>query len=67
MYRYLPKYREYFRPAYYDNIWRRHDSIYKNRKFAFKSADPLYFAHHLSAQNGGFKKFIEVLHDKNDY
>ena len=45
MLQWLPKYRDLFKPQYYDNPQRRWDSRVKNKKFGYFGQDPLFFAH----------------------
>ena len=62
-----PKYREHWKPAYYDNVQRRWDSAIKVRSKTFRSQDPLFFDHDKEYINGGIKLLLEHMHDKGTY
>lgn len=65
--KWLPKYREYYKPKYFDNVYRRWDSKMKNSSHTYKTQDPLHFDHNLEHTNGGVALLVEYLHDKSHY
>ena len=63
----LPKHRAIMKPMYFGNVHRKRDSHLKRSKFRYTSSDPLYFAHHLKSSNGGFGKWLEHIHDRQNF
>lgn len=65
--RWVPRYREYYGPQYFDNVYRRWDSAIKVKHITLRSQDPLHFDHDLEHCNGGIALILELMHDKGTY
>ena len=55
MLQWLPKYRDHYKPKWFNNPIRRNDSQLKNRKHMYFDSDPLHFEHKQFWINGGIK------------
>ena len=65
--KWVPKYREIYKPTYFDTVQRRWDSGIKVHSKTFRTQDPLFFDHDCEATNGGIQLLIEHMHDKGSY
>jgi hypothetical protein len=65
--KWVPKYRDHYRPTYYDSFNnRRWDSIEKTTIRNYKTQDPLHFDHDKAYINGGVSLLLEHFKEKQD-
>ena len=60
MMQWLPRYRDIYKPKWFDNPVRRWDSKLKNRKFMHRADDPLFFDHEQFKINGGIQTVSKI-------
>ena len=65
--RFLPKNRETFRPWFHDYWCNKRDARLYVKKPKFTGCDPIYFAHHLKTSNGGYAKWLEHVHETQNF
>lgn len=65
--KWLPKYRDLYKPNWFDNINNRWDSRIKDSSHTFKTQDPLFFDHGKEYINGGMQLQVDYIHDKATY
>ena len=53
MLQWLPKYRDIYKPKWFDNPDRRWDRALKSKKYMHRGQDPLFFDHKQFKINGG--------------
>jgi len=65
--KWVPKYRDHYRPTYFDSFNnRRWDSIEKTTIRNYKTQDPLHFDHDRAYINGGVEVLLQHLHEKEE-